>query len=166
MEYKIGDTIVHRIYGIGTVVAIEQKHIAGVTQQYYVIDVELLKLWVPVIGANEGSLRLPIESVQFKKLFNILRRPGKQLPDNNFQRRNELRDRMKTRILVDLCQVIRDLKDRSRHHSLTQNDNSVLSHAEKNLLDEWVLSLGVDRSNAVQELEGLLDENLPEPENL
>lgn len=165
MEYKIGDTIVHRIYGIGTVSAIEQKHIAGVTQQYYVIEVELLKLWVPVKAAKEGSLRFPVESVQFKKLFKILRRPGKQLPDNNFQRRNELRDRMKTRTLGELCQIIRDLKDRSHRHPLTQNDNSVLSHAEKNLLDEWVLSLGVDRSNAIQELEDMLSENLPEPEN-
>ena len=165
MEYKIGDTIVHRTYGIGTVTAIEQKHIAGVTQQYYVIEVDLLKLWVPVISANEGSLRFPAKSVQFKMYFNILRRPGKQLPDNNFQRRNELRDRMKTRALEDLCQIIRDLKDRSRHHSLTQNDISVLSHAEKSLLDEWVLSLSVDRTNAEHKLEDLLSENIPEPDN-
>jgi CarD family transcriptional regulator len=160
VKYKIGDIIVHWTYGLGTVVAIDQKDIAGVTQQYYVIEVDPLKIWVPVEEANVSSIRFPTESIHFKALFEILRTPGELLPDHQFQRKTELRERMQKRTLGDLCHVIRDLTDRSRQHSLNQNDSSVLSRAEEHLVDEWVLSLGAERSNVLRELEVLLQGDL------
>lgn len=165
VKYKIGDTIVHWTYGLGTVVAIDQKDIAGVTEQYYVVEVDLLKLWVPLEEANAGSIRFPTESIQFKALFDILRMPGERLPDHQYKRKNELRERMQKRTLGGLCHVIRDLTDRSRQHTLNQNDSSVLFRAEEHLLDEWVLSLGAERSNALCELEVLLQGDLPEPKD-
>lgn len=162
MKYKIGDTIVHWTYGLGTVVAIDQKDLAGVTQYYYVVDVEPLKIWVPVEEANISSLRFPTERKHFQALFDILSSPGDILPDHQFQRKNELRERMQKRTLGALCHVIRDLTDRSRQHTLNQNDSSVLSRAEEHLIDEWVLSLGAERSNALSELEVLLRGDLSE----
>ena len=156
--YHIGDTIVHWNYGLGTIVAIEEKIIGGVTQQYYVVDVESLQLWVPVEEANVSSLRFPTESFKFEALFDILRTPGETLPDNQYQRRLEIRDRMQKKTLPDLCHLIRDLADRSRKCTLNQNDTAVLTRAEDLLLDEWVRSLDVNRSNAHDELEALLQE--------
>ncbi len=156
VQYKIGDNIVHWNYGPGTVVAIDQKDIAGVTQQYYVVQVDLLKLWVPVDGVDESSIRFPTESIQFAALFDILRRPGERFPDHQYQRRLELQQRTKKRTLANLCQVIRDLTDWSRDHTLNQYEASVLSRSEEHLLGEWVISLGVERSNAEGELEILL----------
>lgn len=162
MKYNIGDTIVHWTYGLGTVVAIDQKQMAGITQDYYVVQVDLMKLWVPVLEVNDSSIRFPTESIHFAALFDILRLPGEQLPDHNYKRKIELRERMQKRTLGDLCHVIRDLTDRSHQFTLNQNDSSVLSRAEDYLLDEWVLSLGAERSNALRELEVLLRGDLLE----
>jgi RNA polymerase-interacting CarD/CdnL/TRCF family regulator len=156
MKYKVGDTIVHWTYGLGNVVAIDRKDIAGVTQQYYVIEAELLKIWVPVEEAGVSSIRLPTEKSQFGELFEILQSPGVALPDHQFQRKNELRDRIQKRTLGELCHVVRDLTDRSRQHPLNQNDLFVLSRAQDHLIDEWALSLETERSIVVQELEVLL----------
>ncbi len=156
MKYKVGDTVVHWTHGLGTVIAIDEMSLDGVTQQYYVIEAKLLKLWVPFEEADEGAIRLPAECVQFKGIFDILRTPGNPLPDQQYQRKIELRERMQKRTLEGLCQVIRDLWDRKREHTLNQNDSSVLFRAEELLLDEWVLVLGSDRSNALHELEILL----------
>ena len=164
MNFEIGDTVVHWTHGLGTVIGIDQMILAGITQQYYVVKVDLLKLWVPIEEADEGSIRLPMESVQFKQLFDILREPGERLPDNQYQRKIMLRERMQKRSLKGLCHVIRDLKDRARAHTLNQYDASVLYRAEEHLLDEWVLSLGVERSNALQEMEGFLRVDQPQPE--
>jgi CarD family transcriptional regulator len=161
MNYAIGDTVVHWTHGLGTVIAIDQMDLAGVTQQYYVVKVDLLRLWVPVDDANAGSIRLPTERVQFKGLFDILRTPGKRLPDNQYQRKTELRERMQKRTLEGLCHLIRDLTDRSRQHTLNQYDASVLFRAEEHLLDEWSLALGVQRTVALGELEELLGRRLP-----
>jgi CarD family transcriptional regulator len=163
MNYKVGDVIVHWTHGIGKVVAIDQKEIAGVNHEYYVVDVKQYKLWVPVGSANEGSMRFPMESIQFNTSLDILREPGKLLPDNQYKRKLELSERMQKRSLGDVCHVIRDLTDLSRLHPLNLNDTFVLSQAEEHLLDEWVLSLGTERSNAVNELKVLLKEEPSEP---
>jgi CarD family transcriptional regulator len=163
MSYAIGDTVVHWTHGLGTVVAIDEKDLAGVTQQYYVVEVKLFKFWVPVAEANKGSIRLPTAGVQFESLFEILRAPGGELPENQYQRKTELRDRMQKKTLEGICHVIRDLTDRSRLHTLNQNDIAVLLRAEEHLLDEWELSLNIERETAKQALESLLQPELAEP---
>jgi CarD family transcriptional regulator len=157
MNYEIGETVVHQTHGLGTVIGIDQMNLAGKTQQYYVVKVDNLDLWVPVEEAHLGAIRLPTERVHFKVLFDILRTPGKRLPEKQYQRKIDLRERMQKSTPEGLCHVIRDLTDRSRQHTLNQNDAAVLYRAEEQLLDEWVLSLGVDRSSALSELEELLD---------
>jgi RNA polymerase-interacting CarD/CdnL/TRCF family regulator len=156
MNYAVGDTVVHWTHGIGKVIAIDQIKLAETAREYYVVEVGVLKLWVPVDEENIGSIRPPTASSQFKGLFEILRTAGNRLPDNQFKRKLELRDRMQKRTLEGLCHLIRDLTDRSRQHPLNQNDSSILFRAEEHLLDEWSLSLGVDRANALLEMEELL----------
>lgn len=158
MNYKIGDTVVHWTHGLGTVIAIDDMNLAGKMQQYYVVEVDPLKVWVPVDEANGGAIRFPTESANFAVVFDILRAPGVRLPDNQYQRKVILRGRMQKRTLGGLCQLIRDLTDRSHQHTLNQNDSSVLFRAEEILLDEWVISLGTERSIALTELEGFLKE--------
>ena len=160
--YHVGDAIVHWNYGLGTIVAIEEKDMGGVTRQYYVVDVENLQLWVPVEETNTSSIRFPTAGSQFEALFEILRTPGELLPDHQFQRKLELQGRMKKKTLADLCHLIRDLADRGHQHPLNQNDTAILSRAEEHLLDEWARSMGVERANAASELDELLQGGLIE----
>jgi RNA polymerase-interacting CarD/CdnL/TRCF family regulator len=162
MSYEIGDTVVHGVHGLGTVVAIDEMKLAGITQMYYVVAVKISKFWVPVKDANEGSIRIPTARLEFNRLFDILRTHGEELSENQFQRKTELRARMQKWTPEELCHVIRDLTDRSRHHTLNMDDSSVLFRAEQHLLDEWVYSLGTERSKALGELQGLLQEDQPE----
>ena len=156
MIYKVGDTIIHWTHGLGTVIAVEEMELAGTKKWYYVIEVDLLKLWVPIEEASKGAIRFPMEPVQLKDLLEILREPGRPLPDHYFQRKMALRERMQKRTLEELCHVIRDLKDRSAHHPLNADDSSILFSAEEYLLDEWVISIGTERSTAQRELESML----------
>ncbi len=156
MNFKIGDVIIHWTYGVGTIVAIEEKTVAGVPQLYYAVEVELLKFWMPVNGIDNDAIHKPIEKEKFTQLFDILRTHGENLPDRQYERKNELRERMKKKSLVDLCHIIRDLTDRSRSHNLNQDDTSTLHQAKEHLIDEWVLTFGVQRSSALDELRILL----------
>lgn len=159
MAYKVGDTVIHWTHGMGKVIAIEEMNLAGIRQTYYKVEVGLLMLWIPVEEAQQGALRLPMAGADFQHLIHILQTPGEPLSDNYTKRKYEIRDRMQKRGLVDLCHLIRDLSDRSRYHSLNQNDADVLFRAEEYFLDEWVLSLGTERSKAQRELDVLLRRN-------
>lgn len=156
MDYAIGDTVVHWTHGLGKVIAIDEMPVAGAMQEYYVVEVGLLKLWVLAKEASQGPLRFPVKRNEFKQLIDSLQTPGEKLPDNHYKRKIELRGRIQQRTLQGLCDLIRDLTDRSRHHNLNQNDAAVLFRAEEYLLDEWVLSLGTDREKAQSELDNLL----------
>jgi RNA polymerase-interacting CarD/CdnL/TRCF family regulator len=156
MDYKIGDTVVHWTHGLGKVIAIEELSLGETIQAYYVVDINPLKLWVPVGEANQGSMRFPVKSGDFKQMIHILRTPGAQLTRNAYKRKAELRERIQKRTLADLCHLIRDLAALSRQRSLNENDAAVLFRAEEFLLDEWVFSLGAERSNAQNELDFIL----------
>ena len=163
MTYEIGDTVVHRTHGLGKVTAIEEKNLSGRAQLYYVVEVGLLQIWVPIEKEDDCSIRYPITGIQFVNMFEILSKQGEELPDNQYQRKTTLRERMQNRTLDGLCRVIRDLSDRKRNHPLNQSDTELFIRAEEHLLDEWVLSLGVERSQAQNELIALLGQGLPSP---
>ncbi len=156
MKYKTGDVILHWTHGIGTIVAVEEKTIAGETQLYYAIEVENFKYWVPATESDNSTLHYPITSSQFEPLLDILRTKGEGLPDNQYKRKNELHERLLKRNLEELCRIIRDLNEYSRSHTLNLDDTYIIKHAKELLLDEWVLSREIQRSEALEELNILL----------
>lgn len=159
MNYKNGDTIVHWTYGLGKIIRIEEKQLGEIKQPYYVVEINRLMIWVPVDEGNQGSIRFPLESQHFKALFDILRMQGEGLPDPYDKRKMKLQERMKKWTLPGLCHLIRDLSDLSQSHRLNPFDANVLSWAEERLLDEWVFSLGTERSKAIDEMNIFLREN-------
>jgi CarD family transcriptional regulator len=161
MNYKIGDPVVHCTHGLGKIIAIEEKEMAGEIRKYYVVEVDLFNFWVPVDDVNNSSIRPPTDKAAFEALFEILRTPGEPLSDHQNQRKNELRERMQKRTMADTCRIIRDLSDRSRTHTLNKHDLAVQFRAQEHLIDEWELSLGVSRTFALQALENLLQEDIP-----
>jgi RNA polymerase-interacting CarD/CdnL/TRCF family regulator len=165
MNFQVGDTVVHWTHGIGRVIAIDEIQLAETTQRYYVVEIELLKLWVPIKDPDEGSIRFPADRGRFESLFDILRQPGEPLPDNPYLRKNAIRERMQKRAPEGLCHLIRDLSDRMSLHPLNPDDSASLMRARKHLVDEWIFSLGIEREAANRELDDLLKVDISNKEN-
>lgn len=156
--YKVGDSVVHWIYGIGKITAIADKGFPGHPCFYYVIEGDDKTLWVPVNENGRSSLHLITSRSNFKLLINILRSHGEKISNNPYQRQAQLEARMLKAFPKDLCLVIRDLTYRSHRTKLRDNDFKVLKQAKSFFLDEWELSLGTPRENARIELEWILKE--------
>jgi len=159
MTFQVGDKVVHRSFGQGEVVQLDEKELGGKSQHYYVVEFPQLTLWVPVNGAEQGSLRLPVERREFKKLYEVLRSPGEELVEDRFQRQVQLSERMREGSTEELCRIIRDISARSVEHKLNENDLSVLRHAQSLLLDEWQFSQGISLEESRLQLENLLQES-------
>jgi len=67
MEFQTGDKVVHYIYGVGEIIQIEKKILAGRSVVYYRVQIRDLTLWVPVNGTGRQSLRLPTSANQFEE---------------------------------------------------------------------------------------------------
>ena len=155
MTYQIGDQIIHRNYGPGTITGIEEKQLGKKTNNYYVVETAQVTLWVPV-NATENSIRFPVSRTTFQELLDLLDGAGEQLPDHHLERSQVLTDRMKNRTLTDLCNIIHDLTSHSRSQTLNKNDRDIFKRAEEYLLNEWEIVLGTPRETARKELETLL----------
>jgi RNA polymerase-interacting CarD/CdnL/TRCF family regulator len=159
MFFQIGDRVVHRAFGPGEIIRVEEKKLAGQARLYYVVVVSKLTLWVPVDGADERSLRPVLMGKEFQKLYSILRGPGEDLCDDRYERQTQLLLRMREGTLEGVCRVVRDLTARSYSgKKMNDNDTTVLQRAVELLMDEWQLSQNTSRDIAQHELESLLDE--------
>jgi RNA polymerase-interacting CarD/CdnL/TRCF family regulator len=159
MKYHIGDQVVHWQYGLGKITSLDEKSLAGQTRLYYVVEIDQLTIWVPVVETGQSCLRVPTKSSEFRTLIRILDSPGDQLVENQFERQKELAQRMQRRTLTDVCHVICDLNSLSRVQKLNRNDSATLNRAKEFLLVEWEHSLGTTHANAQRELDTLLRDN-------
>lgn len=156
--YKVGDTVVHWAYGAGKIVAIADKGLPGHPCSCYIIEGSQQTLWVPVEENDRSSLHLPTTRSDFGLLLHVLRSHGEKLSNNSYQRQDQLEKRTQKASPRELCLIIRDLTCRSQSEKLNSNDIWVLKHAESALLDEWELSLGTSREDAMVEMEWMLKE--------
>lgn len=156
MKYQVHDRVVHWTYGPGEIVGIEEKTIADETQQYYVLAVDRLTIWVPASEKGESSLRTPVSAQDFSELLNLFKEEAGALPIEQYPRQNELNQRMKHHTLDAVVCLVRDLDCYGRNHKLTRSDQEIMNRARALLLDEWQLSLSQSREHAENQLLHLL----------
>jgi len=158
--FQVGDQVVHRVYGLGEIIQLDEKTLSGHTDPYYVVRIRDLTLWVQVKDDDSSSLRFPTPVSDFEKLFAILRSPGQPLSPDRFERRTQLADQIKDGKLTSVCSVVRDLVFRRRTQKMNDNDSAVLERAKNFLLNEWAYSLSIPIYQANRDLYDLLGEDV------
>jgi RNA polymerase-interacting CarD/CdnL/TRCF family regulator len=161
MDFQVGETVIHWNYGLGKIVQIDEKLLSGSPTSCYVVEIRDLTIWIPVAQAGNSTLRLPTSKSDFKKLFAILRSPGKPLPEDRMERRLYMVDKMKERNLATICEVIRDLSLYCVTKKLNENDKTALEHARNLLISEWRQTFSLSQVQVEKELVGLLGDHLP-----
>lgn len=156
MDFNVGDKVIHRTYGLGEILEVDEKELAGCKQQYYVVQTGDLTVWVPVNNQDSSSLRLPTLKKEFKKVLAILGGPVEPLSFDRFERKTHLLNKMKDGRLESICQVVRDLSFHRAIKKLNDDDLSILERAKKLLLSEWKFALLVPLVQAEKELNELL----------
>lgn len=156
MDFNIGDRVIHRAYGSGEILQLDEKHVGGKTQTFYIVQTSNLTLWVPVEDEGAPSLRYVTPPKQFKALFKILEGKAQELPDDRMERKLILQERMKDGSLDSICRVVRDLHELNKAKKLNDYDATIMDRARGFLLDEWTITFAIPLSQAEKELQGLL----------
>lgn len=156
MTYKIGDKVIHSIYGLGEVVNIKEMTIRDRVEKCYAIKTPELTVWVPIDDDQHISLRSPASPKEFNSLISILSSPGEALLEDRLLRKAQLMAAIKDGKLASICRVVRDLHQYMRTTKLNDQEKDILDRAKKSLLTEWTYSLNVTMNQAQQAVEKLL----------
>lgn len=157
MAFQVGDQVIHWVYGLGEIIRIDEKILAGKSGKYYVVQIRDLTLWVPINAAGENCLRFPTPAKDFRKLFGLLSSPGESLSTDRYMRKTQLTELMKDGTLESICRVVRDLMHYKQTNKINENDNTILVRAKNFLLNEWSVALSVPVQQAERELTNLLE---------
>lgn len=156
MDFNVGDRVIHRSYGAGEILEVDQKKVAGKTADYYIVQTSNLTLWVPVEDEGESSLRFVTPANEFKAQCKILSSAGEALPEDRMERKTLLQERLRDGSLEAVCRVVRDLHELSKIKKLNDYDSAIMERAKTALLGEWMLALKIPHNQAEQELHDLL----------
>lgn len=156
MNFHVGDTVIHWTFGLGKIVGVEERDVAGQKTLFYMVKVRDLTVCVPIDSRTESRLRSPTSAREFKKLFAILKGSGDSLSEDRLERKALLRKGLADGKAEAICHVIRDLSTLSKTKSLNDDDKNILRRAQGLLCAEWGFSLSVPLEQAESELQSLL----------
>lgn len=158
MEFRVGEKVIHWVYGLGEIIQLDEKVLSGKKTPCYVVQIRDLTIWVPSNGDGKKRLRRPTPADKFDKLFAILRSPSEPLSSDRAERKTQLVEKMEDGKVESLCRIVRDLSNYRKGKKLNDYEKSILERAEKLLLVEWNYSLFVPQAQAERELKHLLGE--------
>ena len=158
MNFHTGDTVMHWTYGIGQIVNLEERALAGSKAVYYVVQVRDMTVWVPADNKVRSRLRSPTPKSRFQQVLAILSSPSEPLPEDRLERKTRLLELLKDSRPESLCQVIRDLSAYQKQQARPMNDNDqmILKQSRNTLLGEWGFVRSITHAQAEHELHCLL----------
>jgi len=159
MQFQVGDKVVHPVHGVGTIKTFTKRlFIGGKARQYYEVITGGATIWVPINGQGSSVLRRIAPKDSLNECRRLLRGRPVPLDKDRQLRQLEIVTRLKGRLLPELCEMVRDLRARSRQKPLGMTEDNLLRKISKALCDEWAAVDGVTAQAALDEIESLLQE--------
>ena len=161
-KLRIGDTVVHPPYGVGTLVSVQEEGDKGVDTDYYVIDLDRAetRLLTPVDKAEEVGLRKPISKKQRAKLLKVLGGTPRRLPGEYPQRRKKITNAFTEGGFVGIGRVVRDLAWRASEGQASVGDRRLLRRAKDLLAVELAASDGLEEEEAKERIKAVLEQRV------
>lgn len=157
MQFRIGDQVVHPVYGVGTVKTLTQQRFAGEKmRKYYEVSTRGPTVWVPIDKGGSTVLRKIAPKDSLDDCRRLLQSRPVPFSKNRQMRQLEIANRLEGRLLPALCEIVRDLRAERQRRPLGAVEQGVLRKSYQALCDEWAASAAVTDQTALHEIESLL----------
>jgi RNA polymerase-interacting CarD/CdnL/TRCF family regulator len=151
--YEQGDWVVHSVYGIGQITAIETKDISGEPTRYYRVKTDQSILWIPMDAVEGPKVRPPANEERLLEALTCFEEPAEPLPTRYDQRRQQLRKMRAKSGVSNLVRLLRDLYAHKQEHSLRLSERRFLEQLQARLILEWTLAGDLSALEAEQRLQ-------------
>ncbi|MGD9404572.1 MAG: CarD family transcriptional regulator [Anaerolineae bacterium] len=167
MQYSVGDKVVHPYHGPGLIASIEQRELLDGTKSYYVIEIpgQALTLYMPVVKAEEVGVRLAMSEARFPRVLSTLSAKPCLLSADYRERQERICAQLKTRRVMELARVVRDLTWHRHRAHLTKRDTDYLKQGRDLLVAEMSLVSGSSVSDTTGLIESTMAAALASPQH-
>lgn len=158
MQFNSGDHVVHSRFGIGTVVAIEERKFPEEKAKlFYRVDFNEMTVWVPLESHREGPGLRPItRKSDLEACKAVLKSPPSELSHDFRERQTELEERLKPGTLRAYCEVVRDLSARGQEANLSKSDLDLFRKTRDAVVAEWAATEEIQLEEASRQLDQIL----------
>lgn len=153
--FKVGDKAVYPGQGVGEVLGIEHKEVAGQRQSFYVLRIleNGMKIMIPINKVGSVGLREIIDDETVKKVYTILRSKEMSVDATTWNRRyREYMEKIKTGSVFEIAEVLRDLYLLRSDKDLSFGERKMLDTARSLLIKELSLAKGCDEDQIETDL--------------
>ena len=154
--FKVGDKAVYPGQGVGEVMGIEHKEVAGQRQSFYVLRIldNGMKIMIPMNKVGSVGLREIIGDKEVRKVYSILREKDLSVDTTTWNRRyREYMEKIKTGSVFEIAEVLRDLYLLKFDKDLSFGERKMLDTARSLLVKELAVAKSAKEEKIVAELE-------------
>lgn len=156
-KYSIGDTVVHRFYGIGSIDGIENKPLDGTLVECYRVNTSNSVFWFPTDSIENPRIHLVASVELIQEAIEIIKSVPKELDDDPILLNERIDDVWVKGEILDVSKLIRDLTALKTKNKLSRSQDQVLNNLKDYLLREWAASSKVDIKTIRPKLRAYLD---------
>ena len=142
-NFKVGDKAVYPGQGVGEVLGIEHKEVAGQRQSFYVLRIldNGMKIMIPMNKVGSVGLREIIGEKDVRRVYTILREKEVSVDSTTWNRRyREYMDKIKTGSVFEIAEVLRDLYLLRSDKDLSFGERKMLDTARSLLIKELAIA--------------------------
>ncbi|MCI5065668.1 CarD family transcriptional regulator [bacterium] len=169
-KFKKGDKVVYPKHGVGVISDIEEKQIAGTSQQFYQIEfiaaaeskTSDMRALVPLAQAESVGLRKVADKKTIDLVFGILKDRKTKIGTQTWNRRfREYSQKINTGSVFEIAEVIRDLSVLSINKELSFGEKQMLDNAKGLLSSEIAIARSRPQDKIMGEIANLFTKSSP-----
>jgi CarD family transcriptional regulator len=158
LEFRPGEFVVYAAHGVGQILAIEIRTVAGASLEFFAIYFakSKMRLHVPTRKAPSVGMRKLSTSATIEQARSTLSEIPRRIRGNWSRLINEYEAKIKSGDIIALAEATRDLYRRSANSEQSYSERQLYTAALHRLAEEVAMVAGINEENAMSELEGVL----------
>ena len=159
-KFKVGDKAVYPGQGVGIMLPIEHKDVAGQRQSFYVLRIldNNMKIMIPINKVNQVGLREIINDHDVRQVYSILKEKDISVDSTTWNRRyREYMEKIKTGSVFEIAEVLRDLYLLKGDKDLSFGERKMLDTARSLLIKELSLAKECDEAEIESDLKRIFN---------
>ncbi len=159
LPFSKGDYVVYPTHGAGRVTGVETREIAGYELRHFVIsfDSEKMILRVPVDKVADSGLRKLSSRQTMDTALHTLQGRARTKRTMWSRRAQEYEAKINSGNPVSIAEVVRDLYRAANQPDQSFSERQMYEAARERLAEEVALVEKIDRTQAIQRMEALLN---------